>query len=97
MPASEFREWQIFENIEPFGERGEYFRTALICFVVAKAGGIKSVQFDDFIVETLKAQKEKQGPEAIKAMMMMLKAKQDEYLKRKAAEEAQQNGGDSGH
>ncbi len=35
LSATEFRRWQLLEHIEPFGERGDYLRTAMVISALA--------------------------------------------------------------
>lgn len=84
--AAEFREWQIYEGIEPFGEMGDYQRAMMIS--VALAGGKDLIEF---IPETMRGTSSSaQDPESMKALMMMLKEQQDAYLARKGQSEVVQ-------
>jgi hypothetical protein len=94
MPASEFRKWEIFEQIEPFGERGEYYRNALLCLTIARCAGNKQMKLEDFIIDTLKAEPLKQSPETIKALLMAMMEKQNKWVAEQEAKK--KNGGHTG-
>lgn len=95
MTASEFRRWEIFEQVEPFGEKGHYLRNALLCLVVAKCAGVKNVKIEDFVIDTLKGEPPKQSPEAVRNMLKMMMDQQNKYV---AEQEARKiSGGDSGN
>lgn len=52
MSAREFIEWQIYSNLEPFGQQREDFRAGQICAVTANvmgAGKKKQLTATDFI------------------------------------------------
>lgn len=34
MSAQRFAEWRVYEQLEPFGERGHYWRTGQICAAI---------------------------------------------------------------
>lgn len=79
MPSSEYKHWQEMERIEPFGEAGEYFRYSII---VAALTGKEPQQF---LPETLKTEVTPEMKAArMRDVMMLLKAKQDAYLKGKS-------------
>lgn len=48
----ELTEWYVYEQIEPFGERGAYFRNAMLCAIMAnphRKKGTKSLKVQDFM------------------------------------------------
>ncbi len=93
MSASEYRRWEIFEGIEPFGERGMYYRNALLCMTIAGSHGVKT-KLEDFMPDTFKGEPEVQTPEQMRAMMDILMNQQNQWVKEQ--EERKKNGGDSG-
>lgn len=87
MPASEFREWQILEAIEPFGEMGNYFRSGIIASTIANVNRQASREpFSPWdFVPKIEEEAKVMSPEALRQVMLGLAAAQDAYLKRKEA------------
>jgi elongation factor P hydroxylase len=50
MSARELQEWQLFAQIEPFGEERADIQAALVAWTVATAAGAKNVRLDDFLL-----------------------------------------------
>lgn len=98
MPASEFATWQTLEQIEPFGEAGDYLRSALISMVVANSNPNKakgtSFSIVDFMPDTFKP-KIAMSPEQIRALMFLVQARQNAYLER-VKRERENNGSSIG-
>lgn len=42
--------WQVYEQMEPFGERRADYRAASICHVIALANGVKNAKLEDFLL-----------------------------------------------
>lgn len=58
----EFREWQAYDRIEPFGEERADLRMAILATVAAQVGGAKNARPADFLPRFEPAKK-KQTPE----------------------------------
>jgi len=43
-------EWELYEELEPFGERRADYRAASICHVIAMANGAKDAKLEDFLL-----------------------------------------------
>ena len=41
MSGRQFTEWQIYESLEPFGERGHYWRMGQLCATMANVNRAK--------------------------------------------------------
>lgn len=81
MSRAEFQEWMILEQVEPFGEAGDYFRAGIITanlLNVHLREGATPFKPSDFIpkIEPVK-EPEAQTAEQQFAFMMMLKETQD--------------------
>jgi len=50
MSSREMSEWQVYEAIEPFGERRADYRAASLCHIIAVANGAKNVELKDFLL-----------------------------------------------
>ena len=50
MSSREMSEWEVYEALEPFGERRADYRAASICYTIALANGAKSVELEDFLL-----------------------------------------------
>jgi hypothetical protein len=86
MPCTEFYEWLVLEQIEPFGERGHYFRSAQLLTLLANINrkqGSAPFELSDFMPKFDDDDSPRQTHDAIKAAMMALKAQQDAHLKAK--------------
>lgn len=46
----EFRSWQAYDQLEPFGEYRQDARIAVLACVIAEAGGAKKATIDQFMV-----------------------------------------------
>jgi len=82
MSYAEFQEWKILEQIEPFGEVGDYFRAGIITanlLNVHLRQGAEPFKPSDFIPK-IEQEPEPQTPEQMLAFMMMLKETQDARL-----------------
>lgn len=73
--VGEFRQWQRFAEIEPFGEEREDLRTALICVRILQAAGAKRVSLKDQIVGRLIERQAGQGGEQIVQTLKLMAAK----------------------
>lgn len=91
MSSEEFMQWELLEQLEPFGERAEYMRNALLCAILVNINRSKdspAAELDDYMPPTLRAvRSEPQGaevatPEAVKLIMEALMEKQNTYLAR---------------
>lgn len=80
MSSSEFQRWRRLEQIEPFGEAGEYFRYSVLSALLSGKPA------RDFLPDSLKSDSEdnEDGAKRIRAAMFLLKEKQDAYLARQA-------------
>lgn len=52
MPISEYRGWQQYLALEPFG--GENIQQALIAYVLSAVNGNKNAKLDDYIISLYK-------------------------------------------
>ncbi len=88
MPASEFREWEVLEAVEPFGEMGAYLRAGIVAAVIANVNrGPKAQAFTPWdFVPKVEDDSKVATPEKIREVMLALVAAQDAYLKRKEAD-----------
>lgn len=79
LSSEELTEWQLYEQIEPFGERAEYVRWAALCALLVNLQRTKKdtpAKVEDFLPETLKAPKPPADPrEAMYALAQSLGAK----------------------
>lgn len=50
MSSREVSEWQVYETIEPFGERRADYRAASICQTIALVNGAKDAKLEDFLL-----------------------------------------------
>lgn len=59
MTASEMIDWEVLEDVDPWGQRREDYRTAMLCAVIMNAGGwrktgsSKPFTEDDFMLDFL--------------------------------------------
>ncbi len=85
--AAELRRWRILEQIEPFGERAEYFRAGLICAVLVngnpyRSKDAKTVTASDFMPQF--DAPVAQAAEEQRSILMMFQEAQDSYVRSKA-------------
>lgn len=73
MSSRELSEWQLYEELEPFGERRADYRTASICHTLALANGAKNVKLEDFLLT--RPEGESQGPIDLRGFAHALGAK----------------------
>ena len=56
MSARQFTEWQLYEVVEPFGERGHYWRMGQICAAIVNSQRTKKTdpiaKAEDFMPDT---------------------------------------------
>lgn len=81
---SEFIEWMILENIEPFGERGDYLRAGIIAATIANVNrGKDQPAYSplDFM-PVIKEPEPAQTAEEISAMMRMIQLAQEAQERR---------------
>lgn len=71
MTSREQSEWQVYEELEPFGERREDYRAASICLTIANANGAKNAKLEDFLL----TRPEKSGPPDVFELARALGAK----------------------
>lgn len=64
MSAKQFKEWQAYSQLEPFGPPAAYWRTGLTVSMVANVNRTKSTQKaftpEDFMPSTMTAQDERE-------------------------------------
>jgi hypothetical protein len=73
MSSRELSEWELYEEMEPFGERREDYRAASICHVIAVSQGAKNVELKDFLLQRPDEQSE--GPTDLRGFAAALGAK----------------------
>lgn len=60
MSAQRFTEWQLYEMVEPFGERARYWQTGQICAAIMNAQRSKRTdpiaQAEDFMPKTFRVE-----------------------------------------
>lgn len=81
MSAQQFAEWQIYEMVEPFGERAQYWQMGQICAAIMNAQRTKRTdpvaQAEDFMPQTFRpADDEASRPDEFDR----LKAEQDRAM-----------------
>lgn len=56
MSGRQFAEWQAYEMVEPFGERGHYWRTGQLCAAIVNSQRAKKTdpiaKAEDFMPDT---------------------------------------------
>ena len=83
MSCVDFAHWRVLEQIEPFGERGEYFRSAQLLALLANINrkpGSAPFELSEFMPKFDDDDSPRQSHDAIKSVMMALKAQQDAVL-----------------
>lgn len=65
MSAKRFTEWQLYELVEPFGERAQYWRTGQICAAIANSRRTRNndpiAKAEDFMPKTFRANQEQES------------------------------------
>lgn len=94
MTSEDLVYWEILEQMEPFGERAQYIRNAMVCALIVNSNrGPNSTPatMDDFLPATLRSRQPDSGepvasdgeaanPEAIRAIMSALMMKQNQWI-----------------
>lgn len=84
MPAAEFFEWMLYEQIQPFGERRADLRTGQICATIANVNrGEKTEPYkvSDFMLPwDPQPELPKQSPEALRDALLRLQRAQEARL-----------------
>ena len=95
MPAQELLDWKVLEDIEPWGQRRDDWRFAVLSSVVAKGAGITKAdgktQFTaaDFLLDTLlepmetAPTKQPQSTEQIESMFRMAVAANNAFWQKR--------------
>lgn len=94
LSSSEFRKWAIVEKVEGFGEYARALQTGLILSLTAnihRKEGTTAYSAEDFMPVTMRTRRSspEQTPEQMQQIMFLLKAHQDAFLERQAAERKQ--------
>lgn len=94
LSSSEFRRWAIVERVEGFGEYARALQTGLQLSLLANINrkeGTAAYSAEDFMPVTMRTRRESpsQTPEQMQQIMFLLKAHQDAFLERQAAERRQ--------
>lgn len=92
--SSDFTQWEMLEQIEPFGERAHYLRTAMLCALLVninRVEGQPAAEIDAFMPSTMRVEKvapenlagsedeEMASPEAVRAIMFAFMEKQNAW------------------
>ena len=77
----EFRQWQRFAELEPFGEMRQDLRAGVIAQTVAAAAGNKRAKLKDFLVFELMEKSAKQSNATMAANFRLFAAKHNARLK----------------
>lgn len=90
VPAREQLDWQVLESIDPWGQKRDDARFAMLCSAVMNAAGARKANGERFTVsdfilkfEPKEQKQEQQTPEQIESMFRMMVAANNAFWAKK--------------